>query len=173
MKSFLLKVKYFFKRNIYPITVSFCTVLILGIVTVSAYNSIKEGDKPLNNIETSKPADDVIIDTGSNVEDVNGEKQEVIKPTVSDDPIIFELPFEGAVISKIYADKTLLYDNTTKYWRTHQALDFACVEGTQVVSVYAGIIEKIENSTVEQDYRLTYGLWLLLNIFICIPFFYF
>lgn len=146
MKLFLLKAKHFFKRNIYPITVSVCTVLILGIVTVSAYNSIKEVDEPLANIETSKPSDDVIIDTGSSSDEENKEKPESVKPTVSADPIIFDLPFDGASISKKFADKTLLYDNTTKYWRTHQALDFACSEGTQVVSVYAGTIEKIENS---------------------------
>ena len=69
MKSFFLKVKHFFKRNIYPITVSVCTVLILGIVSVSAYNSIKGVEEtPPPNIETSKPIidDDVIVDTGVN-----------------------------------------------------------------------------------------------------------
>ena len=146
MKSFLLKAKHFFKRNIYPITVSLCTVLILGIVTVSAYNSIKESDDSLVNIETSKPSDDVIIDTGTGSEEGNQNKPESVKPTVSADPIIFDLPFSGAIVSKQYADKTLLYDNTTKYWRTHQGLDFACVEGTKVVAVYSGTIEKIENS---------------------------
>ena len=120
--------------------------MILGIVTVSAYNSIKEADTPPLNIETSKPSDDVIIDTGTGSQEENNDKPESVKPTVSADPIIFDLPFDGATVSKRFADKTLLYDNTTKYWRTHQALDFACGEGTQVVSVYAGTIEKIENS---------------------------
>ena len=146
MRSFLLKVKHFFKRNIYPITVSLCTVLILTIVSVSAYNSIKNTDSnPSINIETSKPSDDVIIDTGT-TEDKEDEKQEVVKPTVSADPIIFDLPFAGASISKQYTDSSLLYDNTTKLWCTHQGLDFACAEGTNVVAVYSGKIEKIENS---------------------------
>lgn len=147
MKSFLLKAKHFFKRNIYPITVSFCTVLILGIVTVSAYNSIKEEESPLVNVETSKPVEDeVIVDTGTNSDEEKEQKPDSVKPTVSADPIIFELPFENAVITKVYADNSLLYDNTTKYWRTHQGLDFACSEGTKVVAVYSGTIEKIENS---------------------------
>ncbi len=147
MKTFLLKMKHFFKRNIYPITVSCCTVLILAIVTVSAYNSIKEENPmPDVNIETSKPADDIIIDTntGNNVEE--DKKPENIKPTVSSEPIVFDLPFNSATITKKFADTSLLYDNTTKYWRTHQGLDFACSEGTSVVAVYAGTIEKIENS---------------------------
>lgn len=147
MKSFLLKAKHFFKRNIYPITVSCCTVLILAIVTVSAYNSIKEESvMPDVNIETSKPADDIIIDTDAGNKDEENKKPENVKPTVSNDPIVFELPFTGATITKKFADTSLLYDNTTKYWRTHQGLDFACSEGTQVFAVYAGTVEKIENS---------------------------
>lgn len=147
MKTFLLKVKHFFKRNIYPITVSFCTVLILGIVTVSAYNSIKESDSPVLDVETSKPVeDDVVVDTGTDLEDEKENKPESVKPTVSAEPIIFDLPFDNATITKKYADSSLLYDNTSKYWRTHQALDFACLEGQKVVSVYDGTIEKIENS---------------------------
>lgn len=147
MKAFFVKMKHFFKRNIYPITVSVCTVLILSIVSVSAYNSIKNVEEaPSQNIETSKPVpDDVIVDTGTDNGDEE-EKPEVVKPTVSADPIVFILPFENAVISKQYTDNSLLYDNTTKLWCTHQALDFSCVEGQSVVAIYAGVIEKIENS---------------------------
>ena len=146
MKAFFVKLKHFFKRNIYPITVSVCTVLILGIVSVSAYNSIKNVDEvPSQNIETSKPSpDDVIVDTGTG--GIEEEKPEEIKPTVSTEPIVFMLPFENATISKQYADSSLLYDNTTKLWCTHQALDFSCGEGQAVVAIYSGTIEKIENS---------------------------
>ena len=146
MRTFFLKLKHFFKRNIYPITVSVCTVLILGIVSVSAYNSIKYIEEvPSQNIETSKPVpEDSVVDTGTG--DVEEEKPEVIKPTVSSEPIIFMLPFENATVSKQYTDNSLLYDNTTKLWCTHQALDFSCSEGEQVFAIYAGIIEKIENS---------------------------
>ena len=51
--------------------------MILGIVSVSAYNSIKNVDEtPIQNIETSKPVpDDVIVDTGTG--DVEEEKPEV------------------------------------------------------------------------------------------------
>lgn len=146
MKVFLLKVKHFFKRNIYPITVSLCTVLILGIVSVSAYNSLKKSyDEPNTNIETSKPDRDEIIDTGTSG-DEKEEKPETVKPTVSTEPIIFDLPFAGAMISKQYTDSSLIYDNTTKLWCTHQGIDFSCEEGKSVVAVYTGKIEKIENS---------------------------
>ena len=146
MRAFLLKVKHFFKRNIYPITVSLCTVLILGVVSVSVYNSVKKTDDlPVNNIETSKPAGDDIVDTG-NDESSKVENKEPVKPTVSAEPIIFDLPFVGAVVSKQYTDSSLLYDNTTKLWCTHQGLDFSCEEGQKVVAVYAGKIEKIDQN---------------------------
>lgn len=148
MKSFLLKVKHFFKRNIYPITVGFCTILVLTIVTVSAYNSIKGTDtdeQPKTNIETSKPdVQEPIIDTGNT--DIDEKPEDIIKPTTSTEPIIFGLPFENAKVSKNFADTYLLYDTTTEFWRTHQGLDFSCSEGQKVRSVYAGTIEKIESS---------------------------
>ena len=145
MKSFLLKVKHFFKRNIYPITVSLCTVLILAIVTVSAYNSIKNNDDNQSNIETVKKDNESgeIINTGT---DDNDKVPEPTTPISSNDPIIFDLPFENASISKQYTDSSLLYDNTTKLWCTHQGLDFACEDGSKVVAIYDGTIEKIENS---------------------------
>ena len=56
-------------------------------------------------------------------------------------------PFADSwTISKQYADSSLLFDNTTKLWCTHQALDFSCGEGQNVVAIYSGTIEKIENS---------------------------
>lgn len=143
MKSFLLKVKHFFKRNIYPITVSFCTVLILAIVTISAYNSIKGEDKIPNN--DNGKVNEEVIKTGG--EEGDGKKdQDVAKPTTSTDPIIFDLPFENATIQKQYTDKSLLYDNTTKLWCTHQGIDFGCEEGRKIIAVYSGKVEKIENS---------------------------
>lgn len=152
MKSFLLKVKHFFKRNIYPITVSFCTILILTIVTISAYKSIKGvDDQPVIDAPANVPMDEPVIDTGkvdSGKKDDKNENQ-TIKPTTSSDPIIFDLPFIGATISKNYAEDYHLYDKTTDYWQTHQGLDFACSEGTQIRAVYSGKITKIVNSMME------------------------
>ena len=134
MKTFLFKAKHFIKRNIYPITVSLCTVLVLSIITISAYSSIsssQNGSQYEPTIDVNKPI------TGGD---------ETIKPTVSPTAIIFDLPFAGAVVSKEYTDSSLLYDETTKLWCTHQGLDFACAEGQEVVSVYDGTIIKVENS---------------------------
>lgn len=148
MKSFLLRVKHFFKRNIYPITVSFCTILILTIVTVSAYKSILGSNKetPKTEIETNSPVQEPVVDTGTSEDD---KKDDTVKPTVSSDPIVFDLPFNGASITKAYAEDYHLYDTTSNFWRTHQGLDFACGQGTKAKAVYAGKIEKIVNSMMD------------------------
>ena len=150
MRTFLLKAKHFFKRNIYPITVSVCTVLVLGIITVSAYSSIRDSGGNEVVIETVKNEGQKEDNDDKGEVDNTGqggtEIKEEVKPTVSPEAIIFGLPFDGAVISKEYTDSSLLYDATTKLWCTHQALDFACESGKKVVAIYGGKIEKIENS---------------------------
>ena len=137
MRTFLLKAKHFLKRNIYPITVSLCTVLILSIITISAYTSI-------NNSQSGEIV--VSNDKVVNVDKPVVKDEETVKPTVSVSPIIFDLPFENATVSKEYTDSTLLYDETTKLWCTHQGLDFASVEGQKIMAVYDGTVQKIESS---------------------------
>ncbi len=134
MRTFLLKAKHFIKRNIYPITVSLCTVLVLSIITISAYSSISSTQSGGTQLDQTVNVDKPITE------------DESIKPTGSPSAIIFDVPFENAAISKEYTDSSLLYDETTKLWCTHQGLDFACVEGQEIKAVYDGTIVKVENS---------------------------
>lgn len=145
MKKFFLKVKYFVKRNIYPITVTACTALMIGIIAISAYTSISSSNNlgPENLIEADVPNVDDVGDKDNN-DDENKDKED--KPVNNPDPIIFDLPFENASILKEYAENSLLYDATTGVWCTHQAIDFACQEGQTVVAIFGGTISKIESS---------------------------
>jgi len=119
-----------------------CTALVLGIIAVSAYSSIKSssGEIPAN----TKPG----IEGGSNVNDGknDGDNSDDEKPTGGTNVIIFDLPFENAKITKDYAENILLYDKTTEMWCTHQGIDFACAEKQQVKAVYGGKVTKVENS---------------------------
>ena len=139
MKTFLLKMKYFCKRNIYPITVSFCTVLILSIITLSAYTSIKNSNSGLEQTNS-------VISDEQPVNNISDGEENVPEPVKDETQIIFERPFVGASITKEFADTSLLYDKTTKLWCTHQGIDLACEEGTAVKAVYDGTISKIESS---------------------------
>lgn len=150
MKKFFLKAKYFIKRNIYPITVTLCTALMIGIIAISAYTSIAatndDNNNPNNVINTGKPVVDEDPNDNKNNDDKNDKPDDSGTTVNNPEPIIFGLPFENASISKEYADSTLLYDETTKFWCTHQGLDFACSEGQKVVAIYDGTVSKIENS---------------------------
>ena len=151
MKKFFLKVKYFVKRNIYPITVSLCTALMIGIIAISAYTSISASNRenaPENVIVTDKQVAGEVSDEEKTDENDNKEKEDKKdnKTVTNPDPIIFGLPFENATITKEYADNTLLYDTTTKVWCTHQGLDFACSDGQKIVAIFDGTVSKIENS---------------------------
>ena len=139
MKTFLLKMKYFFKRNIYPVTVSFCTVLILSVITLSAYTSIRNSNSAVKQTNNTMFDEQTV---NKNADD----EENVIDPVSEEKQIIFDLPFDGAKISKEFADSSLLYDTTTKLWCTHQGIDFACEEGTKVKAIYDGVVTKIESS---------------------------
>lgn len=143
MKKFFLKAKYFIKRNIYPITVTLCTALMIGIIAISAYTSIVSSTEDKNNVIVT---DNPIVDNVSDGDDKKDESDEPGTVVTNPDPIIFDLPFENATVSKEYADDKLLYDATTKFWCTHQGIDFACSEGQKVVAIYDGTVTKIENS---------------------------
>lgn len=134
--SFLLKAKRFFKKNVYPITVSLCTVLVLGIITISAYTSIKNSNET---VKTSQKIE-------GNEQTPNVSDEENSKPSASAETIIFDLPFDKAVISKGYTDSSLVYDATTKTWCTHQGIDFSCTEGQEIKAVDDGKIVKVESS---------------------------
>ena len=84
--SFLLKAKRFFKKNVYPITVSLCTVLVLGIITISAYTSIKNSNEI---VKTSQKIE-------GNEQTPNVSDEENSKPSASAETIIFDLPFDKA-----------------------------------------------------------------------------
>ncbi len=155
MKIFLLKAKHFLKRNIYPITVSICTVLVLGIISISAYSAIKSNNEQAV-VDTNSPiisdgnqSADIVggnDDSGAvdNPNDGGGGTGEVVKPVET--KIVFDLPFESANIMKNYTDSNLVYDATTNLWCTHQAIDFSAVEGQEMKAVYDGVISKIESS---------------------------
>lgn len=148
MRTFLLRAKHFFRRNIYPITITFCTVLILGVITISAYASIKESNqelaqtnKPVVETEPPQKEDDKGTEMGGSAVPSN---PEATKPVVQQ--IVFEKPFDNAVVAKDYTDSSLVYDATTKLWCTHQGIDFSAIEGQDVKSVYDGVVSKVEST---------------------------
>ncbi len=147
MRTFLLKAKHFFRRNVYPITLTVCAVLVLGIITISAYSSIKASNQelaqtnnPVVETETTPQPDDNTTEMGGSA----GVVPEPSKPVAVQ--IVFDKPLENSEILKDYTDSKLVYDSTTKLWCTHQGIDFSAIEGQDVKAVYDGVISKVENT---------------------------
>lgn len=126
-RSFVRKIKNFFKRNSYALAVSFCVVLAITLIGITAANYVsQDGDKTVNN---------------------NDDIPSI--PTVNEEIVVFDLPISGGEISKEYAEDHLLEDGTTGIWQTHQAIDFKASEGTKVLAVYDGKVEKVEHSMMD------------------------
>lgn len=131
--AFLGKMKKFVKKNSYALVVSACVLLAVTMIGIGVSSIPTQNENVIiDNVPTTKPTvpeDDV--------------------PTASDQIISFVMPIKEANISKEYAENHLLEDKTTGFWQAHMAIDFKATEGTKVLSVYDGVVEKIENSMMD------------------------
>ena len=124
---FLRKVHVFVKRNALALLIGFSTVMTLGVIALSAYYSISNETLPAS----------------------NPTEKEIVVPTNTTETVIFVAPVENVNISKDYAADHLVQDKTTGIWQTHQAVDFACADGTDAKAVYSGTIESVVNSMMD------------------------
>jgi len=124
---FFRRVHVFVKRNALALLIGFTTLLTLGVIALSAYNAISTQDLP-------------------NYENI---EKEIVAPTASTEPVVFVNPVDDVNISKDYAADHLLQDKTTGIWQTHQAIDFACADGTDAKAVYSGEVESVVSSMMD------------------------
>lgn len=137
MKKFIVAVKGFVKRNSYALAVGFSILAIFAIisaVSVADLYKVKE--------TTTKTTPDP-----ETIEIV--EKKEDAKETASETVIVFEEPIKNGSVSKEYAADHLLEDKTTGVWKTHQAIDYTGSEGTEVMSVFDGVVESVNKDIME------------------------
>ena len=87
---------------------------------------------PTEIIEEDKKTEETVSE---NIIDETEEKETEIM-------ILFEKPVTGAV-TKDYSPDELVYFETMNDWRTHQGIDWAADEGTEVKSVADGTVEYI------------------------------
>ena len=60
-------------------------------------------------------------------------------PSVAPAPLVFTWPVKGAIIAG-YSAEALAYNETMGDWRTHNGLDIASEQGTQVLAAAAGTV---------------------------------
>ena len=128
--NFWDRIKYFFKRNAYALSVTICVVLAITMISLTIANYVDDSEIPVQTIDVWVPEDEVV-------------------PTNSDEAILFTLPVADGRVSKEYAENHLLEDKTTGYWQTHQAIDFVASEGTKVLAVYDGTVESVNESMMD------------------------
>jgi len=131
-KNVLKKIKGFIKRNSYALAISVCVLLAITIIGVATTSLNTTQNNNVEDVPTNTPTipdDDV--------------------PTNSEEIISFVLPIANGEIYKEYAENHLIEDKTTGFWQAHMAIDFKATEGTKVLAVCDGVVEKIENSMMD------------------------
>ena len=68
---------------------------------------------------------------------VSGETEEPAEPVIASAPRIIVPPLTGETVAAFSAD-ALQYNDTLADWRTHEGLDIAAAEGTEVCAACAG-----------------------------------
>ena len=71
---------------------------------------------------------------------VSGETEEPAEPVIASAPRIIVPPLTGETVAAFSAD-ALQYNDTLADWRTHEGLDIAAAEGTEVCAACAGTDE--------------------------------
>lgn len=110
-------VKYFFLRFRRAIIASFVCVLAIAIISV------------------------VAVKTTQNAKVKNDGVVQVSTPTA----ITFIMPIKDGVVTKDFSNTALKYNKTLKQWESHKGIDVKGSDGADVMAVYDGKIEKVEN----------------------------
>ena len=122
-----IKFTNYLKRNAVYLIIAF-SVLAIGLSLTIFFI---EKDNPKTSVKVDEPLSEQIppIDDTQNVEEL---------------VITFIMPVESTTSIVDYSD-TMVFNETLGRYSSHRAIDFFAPEGTQVVAVYGGKIEKIEN----------------------------
>ncbi len=63
-------------------------------------------------------------------------------------PVVMSMPVQGE-ISKQHALDKLVFNKTMQEWSTHAGVDFTCEEGTSVVAVLGGTVERVNKDILQ------------------------
>lgn len=135
----------FLKHNVYYIVMAICIVAIIAMITVALVLTIPQDSE--NNGGLIIDNGDV---TGGDVQTPNVGNQEPVVPDTPtvvdpvDEGMVFVSPVSGGSVIKSYSIDMPIWNETLKKHQAHDGIDFAAAEGTAVVAVYDGVVEKVE-----------------------------
>ncbi len=149
----------FLRKNLVYVILSLCILAIGLSVTLVMINDKKPSsnqqaevpvvkpDKPDDNKtpEENKPSDSNKPDDSNQPSD-STQPSQPSQPTVTE--ITFIMPVDGVTDIKHFAEVPV-FNSTLGIYTGHRAVDFFAPEGTNVLAVYGGTIEKVENSLLQ------------------------
>lgn len=157
--------KNFLKTKAYYLILLGCVVALCigGVVVLQDRASDKDPiiakntSTPKPQVTPKSPSSATATEVPSNVDPINNPKtaHPTATPQVSPNVVKMSLPLEGDILVG-YAANKLVYNKTTKDWRTHPAIDIVGEAGSEVKCAYAGTVEDIK-------YDPTYGLVVIVD----------
>lgn len=108
-------------------------------------------DKGESQTISQKDESKVSLNESSNSSDVveKASQDEEIAQVSSTGNITFSSPLEGGTLIREYTTDTI-YSKTLNTWRTREGVDLKAENGTPVVSILDGVVEKIDNDLTEK-----------------------
>lgn len=151
------KMKRFFRKNGYYLALITCVVVVFG-AGIGILLQEEEPTQPVISYNTPVPNPGTPEATpGDATQDVFHPvtKEPEATPTPNQAPATMIKPLEGDT-QVDYSGKKLVFNKTTKEWRTHVGLDIAGTDGAKVLAACNGTV-----SAVKDDPR--YGLTVILT----------
>ena len=138
------KFSRFMRTHAALLIIIFCVLAITAVVLAVTLT---------RNPEPIIPDDPVVSNPG----DDDPNKDDPTKPTQKV-KVYFAKPVDYVSINMEYTsgigDDLFVFNPTLKYWATHKAVDLAAADGTKVVSMYDGVVVKVDED-IERGHYVT------------------
>ena len=154
-------------KNIKKVFVAMVMLLILTTTLNIQYKDFFTSEdyqpKDVSSVSVSSNIDNVNTDKSTNEEIVKATKAEekvVTIPKKAEEKLVFSSPLKGD-IQKIYSIDKVIYSKTLQQWKTHDGIDIAASEGTEVKSIEKGVVDSVEKdpfygTTIQIEHKSGY-----------------
>lgn len=139
MKKQTGKFLTFIRRNALYLILASCILAVGLSITLMLVNQSKDYSGSIDDRPTI--TDPIEPDQPEQPNEPDEPEQPVVKP------ITFIMPIENSTGIGEYVE-TMVWNSTLGRYSAHMAIDFFADEGTAVMAVYDGVVEKVENSLI-------------------------
>lgn len=140
-------------KNIKKVFIAMVMLLILTTTLNIQYRDFFTSEEyqpnDVSSVSVSSNIDNVSTDSSTNENAVKATKVEekvVTTPKKVEEKLVFSSPLKGE-IQKMYSIDKVIYSKTLEQWKTHDGIDIAADEGTEVKSIEKGVVDSVENDS--------------------------